>query len=64
MSLEVRKPVFDLNAADGAIGSHAATAKDAYRTFETKHSTESSPGAAGLNSSESEHSQLTTGALP
>lgn len=34
MSLEARKPVFDLKAADGAIGSHAATAKDAYRTFE------------------------------
>lgn len=34
LALEARKPVFDLKAADGAIGSHAATAKDAYRAFE------------------------------
>ena len=34
LSLEARKPVFDLKAADGAIGSHAATVKDAYRVFE------------------------------
>ena len=33
LSLEARKPVFDLKAADGAIGSHAATAKDAYQAF-------------------------------
>ncbi len=35
MSLEARKPVFDLKAADGAIGSHASTAKDAYAAFES-----------------------------
>jgi chromosome partitioning protein len=34
LSLEARKPVFDLKAADGAIGSHAATVKDAYHVFE------------------------------
>lgn len=34
LSLEARKPVFDLKAADGAIGSHAITAKDAYATFQ------------------------------
>jgi chromosome partitioning protein len=34
LSLEVRKPVFDLKAADGAIGNHATTVKDAARTFE------------------------------
>jgi chromosome partitioning protein len=33
LSLEARKPVFDLKAADGAIGSHAATVKDAYAAF-------------------------------
>lgn len=33
LSLEARKPVFDLKAADGAIGSHAITAKDAYVAF-------------------------------
>lgn len=33
LSLEARKPVFDLKAADGAIGSHAATVKDAYSAF-------------------------------
>ncbi len=35
MSLEARKPVFDLTAADGAIGSHAATVRDAEATFES-----------------------------
>jgi len=34
LSLEARKPVFDLKAADGAIGSHASTAKGAYLAFE------------------------------
>lgn len=34
LSLEARKPVFDLRAADGAIGSHASTARDAYAVFE------------------------------
>jgi len=34
MSLEARKPVFDLKAADGAIGGHAATVHDARRAFE------------------------------
>lgn len=34
LSLEARKPVFDLKAADGAIGSHAASVKDAHRAFE------------------------------
>jgi len=35
LSLEARKPVFDLRASDGAIGSHASTARDAYSVFET-----------------------------
>lgn len=35
LSLEARKPVFDLKAADGAIGSHATTAKEAYASFES-----------------------------
>lgn len=35
MSSEARKPVFDLTAADGAIGGHAATVNDARETFET-----------------------------
>lgn len=34
LSLEARKPVFDLKAADGAIGSHAVTVKDAYAAFQ------------------------------
>lgn len=34
LSLEARKPVFDLKAADGAIGSHAASTKDAFAAFE------------------------------
>jgi cellulose biosynthesis protein BcsQ len=34
MALEARKPIFDLTAADGAIGSHAATVRDARETFE------------------------------
>jgi len=34
LSLEARKPVFDLKAADGAIGSHAVTAREAYGVFE------------------------------
>lgn len=34
LSLEARKPVFDLRAADGAIGSHAQTVREAYTTFE------------------------------
>lgn len=33
LSLEARKPIFDLKAADGAIGSHAMTAKDAHEAF-------------------------------
>ncbi len=33
MAQEARKPVFHLTAADGAIGSHAAAAKDARRDF-------------------------------
>lgn len=33
MSLEARKPVFDLTAADGAIGSHAGTVQDANAAF-------------------------------
>lgn len=35
MAAEARKPVFDLTAADGAIGGHAATVNDARETFET-----------------------------
>lgn len=34
MSLEARKPVFDLRAADGAIGGHAASVNDARAAFE------------------------------
>ncbi len=34
LSLEARKPVFELRAADGAIGSHAVTAREAYAAFE------------------------------
>lgn len=34
MALESRKPIFDLTAADGAIGSHAATVRDARNVFE------------------------------
>jgi cellulose biosynthesis protein BcsQ len=34
MALEARKPIFDLTAADGAIGSHAATVRDARAIFE------------------------------
>jgi len=34
LALEARKPVFDLKAADGAIGSHAVTAKGAFAAFE------------------------------
>ena len=33
LAMEARKPVFELKAADGAIGSHAATGKDAYAAF-------------------------------
>lgn len=33
MALEARKPIFDLTAADGAIGSHAATVRDAKGVF-------------------------------
>ena len=35
MGQESRKPIFDLTAADGAIGSHAAAAIDARRDFQT-----------------------------
>ena len=34
MSQEARKPIFRLTAADGALGSHAAAAKNAYSDFE------------------------------
>ncbi|MCC7380874.1 MAG: AAA family ATPase [Deltaproteobacteria bacterium] len=47
LSLEARKPVFDLKAADGAIGSHAATAKDAYAAFE--HLARTIAGRAGVS---------------
>ena len=33
MAQEVRKPIFALTAADGAIGSHAAAVRDAYSDF-------------------------------
>ena len=33
MAQEARKPIFHLTAADGAIGSHAAAAKDARQDF-------------------------------
>ncbi len=33
MAQEARKPVFGLNSADGAIGSHAAAARTAYEDF-------------------------------
>jgi hypothetical protein len=34
MALEARKPIFDLTAADGAIGSHAAAVRDVREIFE------------------------------
>ena len=34
MAQDARKPMFDLRAADGAIGSHAALAQTCYRDFE------------------------------
>jgi hypothetical protein len=33
MALEVRKPIFHLTAADGAIGSHSYAVKDAWSDF-------------------------------
>lgn len=33
LAMEARKPVFELKAADGAIGSHAATVQDAKESF-------------------------------
>ena len=33
MAQEVRKPIFGLTAADGAIGAHASAARDAYKDF-------------------------------
>ena len=33
MAQEARKPIFHLTPADGAIGSHAASAKDAHNDF-------------------------------
>ena len=33
MAQEARKPIFHLTPADGAIGSHAAAARDAYTDF-------------------------------
>jgi cellulose biosynthesis protein BcsQ len=35
MALEVRKPVFQLTAADGAIGNHAYAVKDAWSDFKS-----------------------------
>ena len=34
MAQEARKPIFDLTAADGALGSHAKTARDAGKHFD------------------------------
>jgi hypothetical protein len=31
---EARKPIFHLTVADGAMGSHALAAKEAYRDFQ------------------------------
>lgn len=33
MAMEVRKPIFRLKPADGAIGAHAQAVKDCYRDF-------------------------------
>jgi hypothetical protein len=33
MAMEVRKPIFQLTAADGAIGSHSYAVKDACSDF-------------------------------
>ena len=33
LAQEARKPVFALNSADGAIGSHASAVQDAYEDF-------------------------------
>ena len=35
MGQEVRKPIFRLTSADGAIGAHAAAVQDAYKDFRT-----------------------------
>ena len=34
LAQDARKPIFALAPADGAIGSHAAAARDAFRDFE------------------------------
>ena len=33
MAQEVRKPIFHLTAADGAIGNHSAAVRDAWQDF-------------------------------
>jgi hypothetical protein len=33
MAQEVRKPIFHLTSADGAIGAHAAAVRDAWSDF-------------------------------
>ena len=35
MAQEARKPIFDLTAADGALGGHASAARDAYKDFKS-----------------------------
>ncbi len=35
MAQEVRKPIFQLSSADGAIGSHAHAVRDAWIHFHT-----------------------------
>lgn len=35
MAQEVRKPIFHLNSADGAIGNHSQAVRDAWRAFES-----------------------------
>ncbi len=33
LALDARKPIFSLSAGDGALGSHAAAARDAFSDF-------------------------------
>jgi len=39
MAMEARKPIFDLKAADGALGAHSYAVQDAYADFKTLAST-------------------------
>jgi hypothetical protein len=49
MAMEVRKPIFRLKPADGAIGAHAQAVKDCYRGFQEL--AEKIAGVAGVSKS-------------